>query len=272
MRASNPAVRRRVGPLFLLLPFLFFVLALGHLLRRPERGEPAPPPHTSDPEEHVAAWRGELAGSGGTWLEATLTPLYPEPERLEFESRALARRLGLGPGRAWRLRVLWGASDAAAGAAAGAPGALGEHGPGGAEAPARARPAGIGLGAVEVLDASGTALASLPPPQPGAGAADPLAVLVAPPAGALRPGQAADWILWGRAPEGTARLTGLVPEDDAAFRAATGLSGALELRAVSVRRGDLDEPLARLERPALGGGKTDARASSDGQRGEGNDL
>lgn len=234
----------------MLLPLLFFVLALSHVLQRPRRGDPAPPPTQSDPDDGVAGWRGELAGVRSTWLEATLTPLHAEPARHEFESRALERRLGLEPGQAWRLRVQWSAGEAALGARV-------------AEALASAEPAGLGLGAVEVLDVQGTALRALPAPDAGSGAADPLRVLVSPPPGALRPGQAADWILWGRAPGEGARLVGLVPEDDEAFRAATGFAGRLELRAVSVRRGDLEEPLARLERPSVPPRKSGAAASSE---------
>lgn len=263
---ASQASRRRAGTLLFLLPLLFLVLAVGHLLRRPRSGDPAPPPETSDPEAHVEAWRGELVGARTSWLQATLTPLHPDPERNAFESRALERRLGLGAGRAWRLHVLWGATEAVDGARAGRPGALGPRGPGGAEPLGRTAPAGIELGAVEVVDGQGVAQRSLPAPEAGEGPTDPLRVLVGPPAGALRPGQAADWILWGREPSEGARLVGLVPEDDATFRAATGLGGVLELRAVSVRRGDLTEPLARLDRPPLEPRKSPTSPSSEGTR------
>jgi hypothetical protein len=249
-----------------LLPLLFCVLALSHVLRRPRRGDPAPPPVQSDPESGVAGWRGELAGARG-WLEATLTPLHADPERHAFESRALARRLGLEPGQAWRLRVLWSAPEVERGAASDAARALDPRvarGPGGAEPLARDDSAGIGLGSVEVLDGQGSALRSLPAPEATGGAADPLRTLAAPPPGALRPGQVADWILWGRAPVAGARLAGLVPEDDADFRAATGFAGPFELRAVSLRRGDLEEPLARLERPSALPRKSAPAPSSDG--------
>jgi hypothetical protein len=267
-RPPHPPERapRRRSPLLLLLPLLFFVLALSHVLRRPQRGDPAPPPVQSDPDAGVAGWRGELSGARG-WLEATLTPLHADAERQAFESRALAGRLGLEPGQAWRLRVLWSAPEAERGAASAAPHGLDrrvEGGRGAAESLARAEPAGLGLGAVEVQDGQGVALRSLPAPAPGGGAADPLRALVAPPPGSLRPGQAADWILWGRAPLEGARLAGLVPEDDALFRAATGFSAPFELRAVSLRRGDLQEPLARLERPAAPPRKSGAAPSSDG--------
>jgi hypothetical protein len=252
-RHASPARRsaRRHRPLLVLLPFLFGALALLHLLQRPRRGDPAPPPSQSDPGADVAAWRGELVGARGAWLEARLSPLHADPERQDFEARTLRRRLDLEEGRAWRLRVLWSAPRATQGAAAGAPLALGERGPGGAEPLASAEPSGIGLGAVEVVDDAGVAARSLPPPESGTDAHDPLRVLLAPPPGALRPGQAADWILWGRAPRPGATLRGLVPGHDADFLAATGFSGRLELRGVSLRRDDLDEPLARLERPEV---------------------
>ncbi|HVS20133.1 MAG TPA: hypothetical protein VMT18_16130 [Planctomycetota bacterium] len=260
MSSTRSDVRRRVRPLLLLLPFLFFVAAMGHLLRRPRPGEPAAPPSSTDPESHVEAWRGELLGAHGGWLEATLTPLHPDRERRDFESHTLARRLGLEPGQAWRLRVRWGA-----------PGALGSRGPGGAESLPRAQPAGIGLGELEVADSTGTALRSLRAPEPGPGAADPLRVLAGPPSGSLRPGQAADWILWGRSPLEGPRLIGLVPEGDPEFHEATGFAGPFELRVVSLRRGDLDEPLARLERPAQEPRKTAAGASSDAARSQGHE-
>lgn len=251
----------------MLLPFLFLVLAIGHLLQRPRRGEPAAPPSRSDPADDVAAWRGELAGARGTWLEARLSPLHADPVRQAFESRTLERRLDLEPGQAWRLRVLWSSPSATEGAAAGAPGALGERGPPGAEAGAAAEFAGIGLGPIEIVDAQGTAQSALTAPQAGDAAVDPLRVLLAPPPGALRPGQAADWILWGRAPGADTLVRGLLPEDDAEFRAATGFAGRLQLHPISLRRDDLDEPLARLERPAVAARKTRGSAASQTPRG-----
>jgi len=60
---------------------------------------------------------------------------------------------------------------------------------------------------------------------------------------------------------------GLVPEADEEFRAATGLSGEFQLRATYLRRGDLEQPLARLERgPGEAERKTRALPSSEKAR------
>ena len=50
---------------------------------------------------------------------------------------------------------------------------------------------------------------------------------------------------------------------DADFLAATGFSARLELRGVSVRRDDLDEPLARLERTGVDPRKSAGAAASE---------
>jgi len=247
MDASGPhsRARRPAGPgrLLLLLPLLFLLVAVAHLLRR----EPLLSPRTpgvSSPDESVAAFTGELERQGGGWLSATLTPLHADPRRQAFERQSMAQRLDLDPGEPWRLTVRW---ELARGAGEPAPG------PGRGETGAPLPPPGLALGPVEVRDARGQALGSLPAPAAREGEpVSPLRALFAPPQGALRPGQTADWILWGRAPAEGTRLVGLVPQDDPDFLAATGFGGPFPLRATSVRRGDLGQPLARLEREEAG--------------------
>ncbi len=255
---AGDAVRRREwrpGALGLLLPLFLVVIGAAFLLAREARRSPASPPDVSSPDEAVAAFSGELAGAAG-WLSATLCALHAEPERQAFEAAALARSLGLEPGEPWRLSVRWQSKGAVTAVAP----------PG--DRPARSAPAGIALGPVEVFDAAGRTLRSFePPPPPGplARPAQPLAILLGPPPGALHPGESADWILWGWPPEGELRLTGLVPEDDEQFRAVTGFGGAFALRATRLRRGDLLGPLARLDRGAAG--KNADLGPSEGQDG-----
>jgi hypothetical protein len=258
--APGARPRRRAGPLLLLLPLALLVLGLAHLWRREPVPSPAPPPGVTSPDETVSAWTGELEGVDGGWLVATLAPVHADATRQSFEARALRRELGLGAGQPWRLSVRWERP----------PGPAGTH-PGGADGPLQSPAAGIALGPVSVHDEQGPALESLEAvSQPLDGApVQPLRTLVAPPSGALRPGQTADWILWGRAPGAGARLVGLVPEQDELFRAATGFGGALALRSTEVRRGDLGQPLARLERPPSGkrdGGQASDAGDEDAQR------
>jgi len=239
--------------MLVLLPLLLLLLGAVHLWRREPSHLPASPPQVSSPEETVAALTGELEGAAGSWLVATLTPLHVDAGRQAFESRSLARRLGLEPGEPWRLSVRWEGARAEQEAAPRAAGRLGDEGPAGAEVPLRVPPAGIALGEVCVEDAQGTALHPLRVPDSSPRRpVSPLETLVSAPQGALRRGETADWILWGRPPRGEARLVGLVPLGDELFRAATGFEGAFLLRVTRVRRGDLGQPLARLERDLQG--------------------
>jgi hypothetical protein len=269
---------RRMGPLVLILPLAFLVAGALYLLKRVPALAPAPPPEISDPGEEVAGFAGELAGAGGSRLEAWLAPLHADPARQALEAAAMRRRLELAHGSPWRLVLRWQPPPAGAPAPP-APAPYGKSGPPGGEAPARDAPAAIGLGPVEVRDELGLALGSLVPAarpgEPGA-VADPLRTLFSAPPGSLREGEAVDWILWGRLPQGEARLVGLLPDVPAglaggdgapadgearAFLEATGFAGPLVLRPRAVHRGDLSLPLARLERGAPAGAPPSLPAS-----------
>lgn len=237
------------------MPFLLLGLALMLFLQREPPGAPAEPPVVTSPEESVAAFTGELEGRAGGWLVATLSPLHADPARQAFEADSLRRRLGLAPGLPWRLSVHWSAPESSSAADARPSGALGTAGPARGEAPAPTGPAAIRLDAIRVLDDQGVALEGFPDVRPDAGGdvpIEPLATLLGPPHGSLAPGERADWVLWGRQPVAGARLEGLVPEADPDFSAATGFEGPFVLRATSLRRGDMNVPLARLERDPEG--------------------
>jgi hypothetical protein len=200
----------------------------------PTDRRPAPPPDVSDPEETIAAFTGELAAADGGWLIATLAPLHFDSRRQAFERDTLERRLGLADGEPWRLSLRWEAArpDAPRGDAAGS---------------AAAR---LGLHGLSIEDEHGKALEPLP--DVAANGSDPvlpLRTLLSPPAGSLGPGETLDWILWGRAPGLGASLIGLAED---ANPSANPFHGPLELRATRLRRADLGQPLARLDRDQAG--------------------
>jgi len=231
---------RRVGPLVLILPLAFLVAGAVYLVKRVPALAPAPAPQIADPGEEVAGFAGELAGAGGSRLEAWLAPLHADPARQALEAAAMQRRLGLAHGAPWRLVLRW---------RPGAPGSRSR------EAPARDDPAAIGLGPVELRDELGLALGSLVPAgplaEPGA-VTDPLRTLFSAPPGSLREGEAVDWILWGRTPQDEVRLA---VASGSAGDGATGFAGPLVLRPRAVHRSDLSLPLARLERGGPAGGR-----------------
>ena len=203
-----------------------------------------------DPDESVGAFAATLEGQGGSRLAVWLAPLHADPRREAFEAGSLERRLGLGEGQPWRLRVHWD------------PPTSGEP---------LADGAALRLGPLQVLDAQGTAQQSIPgsPDQGPEAVADPLRTVLAPPAGELRPGQAVDYVLWGREPGAGGRLAGLLPApgtpEAKALEAATGLAGPLLLEHERVHRSDLWLPLARLDRSSVG--KNAAGRPSDGAHG-----
>jgi hypothetical protein len=199
----------------------------------PADRRPAPPPDISDPEETIAAFTGELAAGDGGWLIATLAPLHFDMRRQAFERDTLERRLGLADGEPWRLSLRWEAAR---------PDAL-RSAPG-------ATTARLALQGLAIEDEHGKALE----PLPEVASIDsepvlPLRTLLAPPAGSLGPGETLDWILWGRAPGLGASLIGLAVD---AKPSGTAFPGSLELRATRLRRADLGQPLARLDRELAG--------------------
>lgn len=203
----------------LLLPLLTLVLGVlwARHWRGGERGGLPVPPVAELPAD-VSGWSGALREPA---VEAHLVPLHEDPLRQAFDRDVLARRLGLGEGQPWQLVLRYHAVEGGGG------------GP-------------IDLGALGVLDSEGAAL--MPPAAaraPGTQSpADPLAVLLAPPATPMLPGSGISIVLWGPVPSGDARLVGL--------SAADGELPPLELRAQPVPSDVLPRTLARLER---GGGR-----------------
>lgn len=204
-----------------LLPIAAFVV----IGLRPSNA-PHAPPSASNPDQPIAALTAEFTRSGGGGvISARLSPLHVDAGRQEFERNSMRERLGLPAGEPWRLslRLESDGSDAAP----------------------------LALGAVEVRDEQGVALRSIPSAEGSQQLADPLRALFVPPAGELQPGQAVDWVLWGRRPGDRAQLA--------------GLSGVeLRFEARTVRRSELSLPLARLDRTTAKGKNDAADASEDG--------
>src|SRR6185295_19052689 len=75
---------------------------------------------------------------------------------------------------------------------------------------------------------------------------DPLAALLQPPSQPLKIGTSIDLVLWGRAPHGEARLTGVAGGEEFAN---TPLAVTLSSR--PLRIGDLAGPMARLDPPPV---------------------
>jgi hypothetical protein len=219
---------------------------------RPSDHRRAAPPDVSDPEETIAAFAGELPAADGGWLVATLAPLHFDVRRQAFEREALQSKLHLPDGEPWRLSLRWEAPRAEVGRQQGA----------GNDPDAVER---LALQGCAVEDELGTALQPLPElPQDGDLPVSPLRTLLAPPVGSLGPGESLDWILWGRAPGLGASLIGL-PEGSGAGEAA---KSSLELRATRLRRADLGQPLARLDREPSGKNPTaETSGTRDGVEG-----
>ena len=247
MSAGAPTGSRRsrpLGALWMLFPAALGALAAALWLARPDpAGGELGAPRVGDPDSSVPALGGRLEGADGTALVARLAPMHADPGRQAFEAAALASRLRLEPGAPYRLSLRWER------------GGLEDTG------------AVLHLGSISVRDAGGTALAPIPsdegePGGPGGG--DPLRALFRAPRGTLGPGEAVDWILWGREPRrsGTVRLVGLLPAgtESELLAGRTGLSGVIPLEPLEVRRSELVLPVARLDRD---GGKTAAAPESE---------
>ncbi len=181
--------RRSVGPIVLLLPLAFVLLAIAFMkdASLPALGPRAEPP-TQGTEDDVAGWSGELTLDGGRKLRVTLGPLHSDDSRQSFDSRALAERFGLAEGQVFKL-VLNELSK---------------------EDEAVQFELPFQPSELNVTDREGLALSVLTPttPAPTAGVADPLRVLLSAPDRLLNQGGRATWILWGRAPGTQARVEG----------------------------------------------------------------
>jgi hypothetical protein len=243
-------LRRRSAPfLFVLLPAAILALLLALLLQRPHTRVDVVPPVASDPDQTVAAFAGRIDGADGSRLVARLAPLHADPDRQRFEASSLQRRLDLEAGEPWRFSLRWDGPEDPDGTGGAASGVFGAEGP--ARGEPRSEAVGLGLGPLEVHDAGGRALSSIRADELGDGVVDPLRTLFAPPGGALRHGQAVDWVLWGRRPVDGAQVVGLLPlggPDAEAFEASTGLRGPLTLEPKPVRRSEMQLPVAWLDR------------------------
>ena len=159
-------------------------------------------------EDDVEAFAGDVEIQKGLRLTLRLAPLHATAGQQRFDAGALAARFGLAAGEPFVLEIsARGEGTIAAGA----------------------------LRKIAIEDEHGPALA----PFPAAAAldnepADPLATLLAPPAGKLRSGTAVSVILWGRAPAADARVKGL---------------GDVEVALAPTRMGsrELDTALARID-------------------------
>jgi hypothetical protein len=230
----------------MLFPAALGALAAALWLARPgPAGGELGAPQVGDPDSSVPALGGRLEGAEGTALVARLAPMHADPGRQAFEAGALASRLGLAPGAPYRLSLSWERGE------------LEDAG------------AVLHLGSISVRDAAGTALAPIPGDEDPSGdgdrqgePGDPVRALFRAPRGTLGPGEAVDWILWGREPRGAVRLVGLLPAgtESELLAERTGLSGALPLEPLEVRRSELVLPVARLDRSE---GKTAAAPSSE---------
>jgi hypothetical protein len=197
---------------------------------------PKPPPPVQDARDEVTGLAGEIALENGARLSVRIARLHSERERQRFDAEALRRRFELKTGEPFACELRFFEGHDAAGTSA---------------------TAAIELSNLHLVDAQGTALAPLAAPAPSAlthpaqtnpeqsAIADPLATLLAPPSGALAPGQSICLVLWGREPAKEARLVlGNAPE--------------IALSSAALRRADIDSSLARIEVA-----RTVARAADD---------
>lgn len=183
--SDGPGARvAALGPWLMLFPAVFLALAVVWVLER--RSAPASPPSLPpQAARSVPGWSGQLELGDGRLL-AQLSPLHAAPGRQAFERRALGTRLDLGPGEPWKLVLRYAA----------------EPGP---------QPEGVSLERLTVADEEGRRLAPLAPRQLAAGEpADPLRVLLTPPAEDLLPGDAIHLVLWGPEPGRAPVVRGLV--------------------------------------------------------------
>lgn len=155
------------------------------LARSGSSNEAAPRAPGHETREFVPGLEGEVR-LGESLLRVRVARRQADPTRAEFDARVLRRRFGLPEGEPFLCLLELAGAEATPGE-------------------------GIDLAGLRVLDARGVALAPFPRPS-AAGpkdVVDPLAVLVAPPDLPLRSGETVSILLWGRAPEGDPRLSGV---------------------------------------------------------------
>ena len=133
--------------------------------------------------DDVEALAGEVESAKGVRLTVRLARLHSGERQQRFDATALATRFGLAAGEPFVCEI-------------------GARGDGSVAAGA--------LRSIAVEDERGRALVPFPAVTAADNEpADPLATLLAPPAGELRAGDAVSVILWGRRPGAGARLSGL---------------------------------------------------------------
>lgn len=188
----------------------------------PERVAPTAPERTGF-DGQVPGWAGTAELDGGIQIVARLERLHPVPERQRFDVNALHRvypEPTARGGEPWRLVL------------------TARGGEEGEEAP------------VAVTSLPDLRVAGLRPIASGAGAADasapsdPLAALLAAPAGPLRSGETVSLVFWGDAPAADQPVALELPDVEAAFElepsvregsAATSSIAAVDARGVDGR-------------------------------------
>jgi hypothetical protein len=228
---AEPVPRSRRGPLLGAVAVVAAAAAVFVSVRFAERlGDrgPSTPPTVADPDQTLLGFSGELAAADGGRILLRLTPMHAEPSVQAFDAAAIRRRLSLGSGEPWRLRIAWQPA---------------------VKTEAAALPPELALNSLSIADERGVALAVLASDRgaPRPGTRDPLATLLGPPSAPLTPGHEVDVFLWGRAPESGARIEGLAPPD-----ATTGSAAAIALAPQAIRRAELGGSLARLDSPLAG--------------------
>lgn len=227
MRAPSPdQARRAPAPWFLIAALGLLVGAGAYAYLRRSAGAPYLPPAAGDPEQPVQVWRGEMTLAAGGRLVAEVAPLHADAGRQAFETASLRRKFARSDGEPWRVRLRREpASDANATADSGADAA-----------------AIVELEALTLHDTRGLAAAALELPKLDGALQDPVWSLFRAPQGGLASAQAADLVLWGRAPGDRAELR--ARSSGAAL--ATPLAIALE--AAHVARAQLERPFTHRTR------------------------
>lgn len=203
----------------MLFPLLFLAGGVAFMQsRKPAPLAPPAPPVVEVPGS-VNGWAGRGGLAVGA-LSVRLRPLHEDETRQIFDAASLARRLDLEAGQPWSLELSWRVESESA-------------------------PAPLELEGLSVCDDEGEAAGPLPRVETIAetGVADPLSVLLAPPA-RLRPGETRRLVLWGREPRDGAELRG-------SFGSIGLRSERFELSERPLATARLERELDRLVRPRV---------------------